>query len=391
MPEKPQNNDSKKQSEISSSDSPRSDLGDGIDDLELEPISSQLPRNNAAESIPSKPAPAERSELTDDQIDDISLEDIDVDRTISSSNKADSKEISDDMRKPTRRMYPSGKEVDLTTKTEENPTTTEPENNKKEPPITSEKTDEPSLPNDIEDLIIAPPTETSEHGDAEDFSSIYNDAETEDDFIQESDDNEDDEPTIKRSENFSAKKKINMTLVEKGALSIFLLLLITGVAIYVPQMIPEGQISNVIVDVADTPIELEDITIETLEGRWTETINIASRVRRNVKWTPELEIAISGTGSGALRFIFLDQDGRQRGDTMDIAFANGMFQPSMQSSTKIYCTHGFSSELELKDLRARGNAWWTVRVLKGQDLKAPSSEFESIIEMKIPFEIVVSK
>ena len=121
------------------------------------------------------------------------------------------------------------------------------------------------------------------------------------------------------------------------------------------------------------------------------TINIASRVRRNVKWTPELEIAISGDGSGALRFIFLDQNGRQRGDTMDIAFANGKFQPSMQSSTMIYCTHGFTNELELKDLRARGNAWWTVRVLKGQDLKAPSSEFESVIEMKIPFKIVVSE
>ncbi len=63
----------------------------------------------------------------------------------------------------------------------------------------------------------------------------------------------------------------------------------------------------------------------------------------------------------------------------------------MQSSEKVYCTHGFTSELELKDLQARGDSWWTIRVLKGQDLKASSSEFETIIEMKIPFEIVVSE
>lgn len=402
MPKKPQNNDSEKSSDNNSSDSSRSDIRDGIDDLELEPISSQIPGEKSADSIPPKQAPAEEPELTDDQVDDISLDDISLKNDDSGSPNANSKVESINQPKSAGRMYPSGKEVDLTTKSEEKPAAAEPESDKKKLHIAAAQTDEPTLEDDSEEFILvdeplpdaaceeAPPLVGEPIAD-HDQTEAPKQEDPSEYLIQDANEIEDVTIGIKQRDDHSSKKNSNTSLVEKISIGLFILLLIVGLVIYIPQMIPEGQLTKDIVDVAETPIQLEDITIETLDARWTETLHITSRVRRNVEWTPEVELAISGSGSGAFRIIFLNQDARQRGDTIDIAYADGKFLPSMQSSEKIYCTHGFTSELELKDLRARGDSWWTVRMLKGQDIKAPSSEFETIIEMKIPFEIVLSE
>jgi len=413
MPKKPKNNATEKPSDISPSDPSPSDAGDGIDDLILEPISSRLPGKKTADSIPPKQETTEDTKLTHEEIDDISLDDIKIEDNSTSSPPTSPKKKSY-KQKSTGRMYPSGKEVDLTAKPKIKPTTPKPESEKNELPATSTTAEETVVDDDTEELVfdeeplpeVIPDGDTSNNedptvadekvatSDQEDVAdSPPRDTldETEDASLLEPDDFDDDLDGTTRSENLSVKKVNNSSLVEKISLGIFILLLIVGLAIYVPQMIPKGQLTSSIVDVANTPINLDGITIETLEAHWTETLNIKSRVRRDVEWTPAVELAISGAGSGAFRILFLDQDGRQRGDTMDIAFADGKFQPSMQSSENIYCTHGLTSELELKDLRARGDSWWTIRVLKGKDVKAPSSEFETIIETKIPFKIVVSK
>lgn len=392
MPEKPNKNHSKNRTDEISEAASHSKHGDGIDELELIPISPQLPGEKPADSIPPK-QPAIVDPPTEDPDDEITLDKADDQQTPATPHATNRKKKTSNQRKSANRRYPSGKEVDLSSKSSVLPSTTEPATIQQEEPETptlsdAPKTDAHPVSLALDDDPIPTEVSTQHHPNSE--QSALADVQNSDPTITDAAITADAAPTSIPTKNLSTKKQLDSALVEKIALIVFFLVLVVGLAVYIPQMIPQGQLTNNVVDAADTPIELDDITIETLDARWTQTLHIPDRVRRNVEWTPELELAISGSGSGAFRILFLNQDGRQRGDTMDIAFADGKFQPSGNSSEKIYCTHGLASDLELKDLQARGDAWWTVRVLKGQNIKAPSSEFDTIIEMRIPFKIVLS-
>ena len=306
------------------------EVSEEIDDLELEPIAANLPSKSPESKIPNKhdlPDKKDPGEPASEKAED-----------------DDSEEASDpeESEPKSRRWFPSEKSVDLS---EKNP---------------------------------------ADNGDSDQGKDLDLDLEE----IDDEPDSDDDVPIKPSAEPVTRQPKEPMTGVEKLAIAILLILVLGGLAVYLPQMIPEGTVTETVVDEAETPIKRDRVTIESLEARWIDTIDIMSKVRRGVEWTPKVDLQISGEGEGALRVIFFDQDGKERGDTIDFAFRNGVFVPSNESTGRFYCTQGLGHERELKDIQARGDVFWTARILLGPKVKAPLSEFEQIVEIRVPYDLM---
>lgn len=135
-------------------------------------------------------------------------------------------------------------------------------------------------------------------------------------------------------------------------------------------------------------IEGELISLAGIECYWRNRQD-TDRVDENSTILPVVEIA-SGSGEGKLQILFLDPDGKIRGDAHTFGLAGGEFSPG-GASTIALSTEGLANEVQFAAYRASGenaaDERWTASIRESPD----GVDWVELLEFEIPAERLPGK
>lgn len=121
---------------------------------------------------------------------------------------------------------------------------------------------------------------------------------------------------------------------------------------------------------------------------WARVDSTTERVRLGVEYVPQLNLKVEGSATGALRVVFLNELGRQRGDTVTVSIRNGSVAGAEDGVLTILGTDGLANTLEYNDLRARPELLWRVEVREGADAQGDGRAFRTILRAPIPRDLI---
>lgn len=139
-------------------------------------------------------------------------------------------------------------------------------------------------------------------------------------------------------------------------------------------------------DAPDFPVAARFSTVRAAETYWRgvrrdgEQADVA---RTEVEILPAVEVALSQSGTGALRVIFRDASGDFVGDAITRSFANGRFDDSGASEVEFAATDGFEDESGFNAYRIDPDQRWHIEILEGPSAAARGSEFQSIMTLPV--------
>jgi hypothetical protein len=176
----------------------------------------------------------------------------------------------------------------------------------------------------------------------------------------------------------SLRPRLNLTSLERIGIIAVLFLLIGGGAFFYFQSINRLPNETDQVEARDFPIEGSRITVEEAQNYWRAPITTGPHpdaFRRGTSLLPVLEMEIEG-GSGAVRIFFRDDLGEIVGDAISRRIDGA-------ASLKIPATAGFDDIGMHAAYRTGQSKPWTVEVLEGPSVGAPSSEFKRLFKMPL--------
>lgn len=178
-------------------------------------------------------------------------------------------------------------------------------------------------------------------------------------------------PPFVPREPLKAGEKLALVVLAAG------ILLAVGVAAYLIRgAFPSGE-SGLPVNSPKTPLAGEFVTIEGVETGWVE----ASRENAKPRFFPQLKLALSTPGNGAVRLFFRDGRNRQMGDTVNLEVTRDTREATVN------CTDGIDTVLEFSNNQVGNRSNWTVQVFEGPDRLAPGSEFQPLVHLNIPWNL----
>ncbi len=121
---------------------------------------------------------------------------------------------------------------------------------------------------------------------------------------------------------------------------------------------------------------------------WARVDSATERVRLGVEYVPQLNLKVEGSATGALRVVFLNELGRQRGDTVTVSIRNGTVAGAEDGMLPILGTDGLANTLEYNDLRARPELSWRVEIREGADAQGDGRAFRTILRAPIPRDLI---
>lgn len=121
---------------------------------------------------------------------------------------------------------------------------------------------------------------------------------------------------------------------------------------------------------------------------WARVDSARERVRLGVEYVPRIDLKVEGSATGALRVVFLNELGRQQGDTVTVSVRNGTVAGAKDGVLRILSTDGLANTLEYNDLRARPELSWKVEIREGADAQADGREFRTILRAPIPWDLI---
>jgi len=158
-----------------------------------------------------------------------------------------------------------------------------------------------------------------------------------------------------------------------GAAVAVVFLFVVGAFIMIKSLEP-GFKPNALVESAPLPLTGEFAAVRDIEVRWVENPE-----HGNVSHAPMATIEFANDSpEGALRIFFLNQLGRQIGDTQNVRAAPG-------ETITVVGTGGLDRELDYLDLRATGRDYWSVRIVEGPSTTAPIADFRPLVHLRIPW------
>jgi len=176
----------------------------------------------------------------------------------------------------------------------------------------------------------------------------------------------------------SLRPRLNLTSLERIGVFAVLILLIAGGAFFFFQSINRLPSQTGVVEAEDFPIEGSRIIVEKSHNYWRAPITTGDdrdTFRRGTSLLPVLELEIE-SGAGAVRIFFRDELGEFVGDAISRT-VNGA------TSLKIPATAGFDDIGMHAAYRTGQSKPWTVEVLEGPSVSAPSSEFKRLFQMPL--------
>jgi hypothetical protein len=176
----------------------------------------------------------------------------------------------------------------------------------------------------------------------------------------------------------SLRPHMGLTKVEKaGAITLLALLLVGGLVTYLFS-VNRLPTESVRAKANDYPIKGARLVVDTAASYWRAPIvdgPTPDVFRRGTELLPVVEIAVS-SGTGAIRVVFRNESRGTVGDSITRA-ASG------KDLLKIVATAGFDDMGMYAAYRTGGDKPWTIEVLEGPSVDAPSAEFKRLFEMEL--------
>jgi len=153
------------------------------------------------------------------------------------------------------------------------------------------------------------------------------------------------------------------------------ILFIAGLSILIKGLQPEATADDVVTSTS-MPLRGEFSIINDIHIGW-----VKDPPHGLTPYSPMATIKFAeNTPSGALRIFFLNQLGRQIGDTENITIAPG-------ETITVIGTGGLPNELSYLDMRSTNFEFWTVRIMEGPSPSAPIASFRPLIHLRVPWTI----
>lgn len=139
-------------------------------------------------------------------------------------------------------------------------------------------------------------------------------------------------------------------------------------------------------DTSTFPLRGEHIAISSASGGWMQVSAARDRVRLGVRYAPVFTLVAEG-GDGAMRVVFFDERGRQRGDTQTFTVSGGTF-PNGERKISVMGTDGLTSDIDYNDLRARAIHRWAVEIREGPSADSSGSDFKPLRRLPLRWQLV---
>lgn len=177
------------------------------------------------------------------------------------------------------------------------------------------------------------------------------------------------------------RSPFSLSLIEKLCILV-LFAILSAAAIYsIVHFSNQIELKPLIGDDLDLPVEGKMATVTSVTTFWREPITTGDDrdiVKRDVELIPviELDLESNSSTSGALRFLFKNDQGELVGDNITRRIPSS-------GSLKVAATDGFN-DLGMHAAYRTGNSdRWIVEVLEGPSVGAPIEEFKLLFETEI--------
>lgn len=140
---------------------------------------------------------------------------------------------------------------------------------------------------------------------------------------------------------------------------------------------------------ASFPVKGDLIRIQSAHTYWREPIRDgpeADKVRLETRLIPVLELTLSGSGNGAIRVLFRDDQGTAIGDSTTRGVIHGVWADSNQTTIRFPSTAGFDELGMYAAYRTGGTKPWRAEILEGPSPEASRSQFKKICDIAISTE-----
>jgi hypothetical protein len=137
------------------------------------------------------------------------------------------------------------------------------------------------------------------------------------------------------------------------------------------------------------PVTGKLISIQSARTFWRKPIRSGTghdNARMETSLIPVLELTLSGSGNGAIRVIFRDDQGASIGDSTTRRVTNGTWADSGQTMIAFPSTDGFDDSGMYNAYRTGGTKAWRAEILEGPSPEAPRREFKKLCDVTISTE-----
>jgi hypothetical protein len=137
------------------------------------------------------------------------------------------------------------------------------------------------------------------------------------------------------------------------------------------------------------PVTGELISIQSARTFWRKPIRSGTghdNAKMETSLIPVLELTLSGSGNGAIRVIFRDDQGASIGDSTTRRVTNGTWADSGQTMIAFPSTDGFDDTGMYNAYRTGGTKAWRAEILEGPSPEAPRREFKKLCDVTISTE-----
>ncbi|MFT4639288.1 MAG: hypothetical protein ACI8T1_002613 [Verrucomicrobiales bacterium] len=130
----------------------------------------------------------------------------------------------------------------------------------------------------------------------------------------------------------------------------------------------------------DFPSKGELLTVADIKATWRAP-QPGEIVRPDVLMVPEVSVQLSG-GSGFLRMLYRDEQGKIRGDIMVQQITNGSANGG--TTFTAICSEGYQNAMNLVECQAGRLEPWTVEVFESRDYNVTIDDWVSLARFEMP-------